>query len=327
MLRIDPSTKELVEVSATTLTEANIMERDGLQNAIIGSWEAFCNELGYEELFLIGSEIVPHDSCDDRIDILALGRNGCPVVFELKRHKHKLQLLQALSYAAMVSHWDAQRFLERLGAKKDEAAEELKSLLNDDDFQLDTPKIVLIAESFDPEVILAADWLSSEFGVPVSAFAVAVTDHKGETLISIDQKFPLPGVEDVYVRRGHRIGSGPNTTTWEEALKSVSFSFAARAVEIFRRRSDGSPHRRAFPSIYAGTPLGRMSIAFKRNYLKVYTAKQSPEAEKALRNGLGDVVPFKKWGGETTANSGFTFTIETEAQFEKFLSAVGETKE
>ena len=117
MLKIDPASKTLVSVSPTTLTQANVLERADLQKAIISSWGPFCSELGYEELYFVGSEIIPHDSCDNRIDILALKRNGTPVIFELKRHRERLQLLQALSYSAMVARWDAARFLKEIGGK------------------------------------------------------------------------------------------------------------------------------------------------------------------------------------------------------------------
>lgn len=326
MLKMDPNSKKLEPLSSTTLTQASIFERAHLQEGIIRSWDAFCSELGYDELFFVGSEVVPHDSCDDRIDILALSRDGMPVVFELKRHRHRLQLLQALSYAAMVSRWDAQRFLKELGTKEGEDAEELRSLLADSGFELRTPEVVLIAESFEPEVILAADWLG-QFGVPISAFAVSVVEHRGDTLMSIDQKFPLAGVDDVYVRRSKHTTGSDETTSWDDALKSVSFQFARKAVHIFRRRSEGSPQRRAFFSIYGGSKLGRIHIAFRKNYLKVYTRDQSPEAEQALRDNLGDAILFKRWGSESTKNSGFTFTIESEAQFTRFLRAVGETDE
>lgn len=323
MLKLDSESKSLLPISSTTLTQANILERAHLQEAITRSWDAFINELGYEELFLVGAEIIPHDSCDDRIDLLGLTRDGTPVVFELKRHRNRLQLLQAISYAAMVAKWDARRFLDVLGTKNDEDAEELRSLLDGDNFELGDPEIILIAESFDPEVILAAEWLA-KFGVPVSAFAISAVEHQGDTLISIDQRFPLAGVDDVYVRRASRNTGNGESPSWDEALKNISFPFAKRAADIFRRRMPGNPQYRQFHSIYAGSPLGRMRIAFKKNYLKVYTVDQSPEAEQALRRGLGDVIKFTTWGNESTKNRGFTFTIETPEQFEHFLKALGE---
>jgi hypothetical protein len=324
MLQLDPATKTLVAVSSTTLTQSNILERTHLQESIVRSWDAFISELGYEELFLVGSEVVPHDSCRDRIDLLAISREGTPVVFELKRHRDRLQLLQAISYAAMVAKWDAARFRQALGAKSDEDAEELRSLLDDEAFELRDPEIILVAESFDPEVILAAEWLS-QFGVPISAFAISGVEHKGDTLLSIDQRFPLAGVDDVYVRRTKHAPEASESSSWDEALTKVSFPFAKRAVDIFRKRIEGSPHRRQFNSIYARSPLGRLRIALKKKYLKVYTQDQSPEAEKTVRERLEPIIKITPWGSESTKNSGFTFIIETPEQLDHFLKAVGET--
>jgi hypothetical protein len=325
MLQLDPTSKTLTPVSSTTLKESNVLERAHLQESIVRSWGAFISELGYEELFLVGSEVQPHDSCDDRIDILAIDRNGTPVVFELKRHRDRLQLLQAISYASMVAKWDAARFREALANKTDEDSEELRSLLDDEAFELKDPEIVLIAESFDPEVILAADWLSG-FGVPISAFAISGVVHRGDTLLSIDQRFPLAGVDDVYVRRSKRRQDPGEKSSWDEALKSVAYPFAKRAVDIFRKRIEGSPNRRQFSSIYAHSPLGRMSIDFKRMYLKIYTQDQSEAAEKVLRERLEPAISVARWGSESTKNSGFTFKVETNEQFDHFLKAVGEVE-
>jgi hypothetical protein len=323
MLKLEPTSRTLEAVSSTTLAEAKILERGDLQAAILRSWDAFCAELGFEELFLVGAEIVPHESCNVRIDILALGSDGKPVIFELKRHHERLQLLQALSYAAMVARWDAQRFLRELGTRHDDEADELRSLLNDESFQLTDPRVVLIAGAFDPEVVLAADWLA-KFGVPILAFAVATIEYRGDTLISIDQKFPLAGIDDVYVRRASRTASDDEIAGWEDALKDIEFPFARRALNVFRRRIEGSPQRRSFFSIYGGSPLGRMRITFRHQYLKIYTGDQSPEAERVLRERLGSGISISRWGSETTKHSGFTFKIETETEFEQFLSAVGD---
>jgi len=32
----------------------------------------------------------------------------------------------------------------------------------------------------------------SSLGAPISAFTISVLDHKGDVLLSIDQRFPLP---------------------------------------------------------------------------------------------------------------------------------------
>ena len=108
------------------------------------------------------------------------------------------------------------------------------------------------------------------------------------------------------------------------ALTKVSFPFAKRPVDIFRKRIEGSPHLRQFNSIYAGFPLGRLRIALKKKYLKVYTQDQSPESEKTVRERLEPLIKITPWGSESTKNSGFTFIIETAEQFDHFLKALGE---
>ena len=69
-----------------------------------------------------------------------------------------------------------------------------------------------------------------------------------------------------------------------------------------------------------------MRINCRVNYLKVYTTDQSPEAEAVLRERLGDLFVVEKWGSEATKNSGFTFKIETDQQFGRFLKAVGDSE-
>lgn len=325
MLKIDTTSNTLIPFQSTTLKESSIFERSNLQQAIISSWDAFCSELGFEDIYLIGEEISPHDSCRDRIDILALDGDGHPVVFELKRHRDKLQLLQAISYAAMLSHWDAEAFEKSITRRNDEQSEELLALLRGGGFELQEPRIVLLAESFDPEVILASDWLAN-FGVDISAYAIAPLSFSNETFLSIDQRFPLLGVDDVYTRRGgaRRVSVQPGSASWDEVISGCEFDFAAKAVEVFRRRIEGSPHKRAFFSIFANTELGRMSIRFRRKYLKVYTNDQTPESEQTLHKHFGNVIPLHTWGSEKTRNAGFTFTIENDRQFRVFLKAVGE---
>ena len=100
MLRIDKTANKLVRLPKTALAESH-WERK-LQAMICEAPDAFCEEIG-ESLWVIGQEVRPSDSVPDRIDILAVDEAGGAVVIELKRGTHKLQLLQALSYAGMVS--------------------------------------------------------------------------------------------------------------------------------------------------------------------------------------------------------------------------------
>ena len=70
---------------------------------ICNSPDEFFKEMD-EELLLLGEEVKPAEFVDDRIDLLAIDKQGSVVVMELKRGSNKLHLLQALAYASIVRH-------------------------------------------------------------------------------------------------------------------------------------------------------------------------------------------------------------------------------
>jgi RecB family endonuclease NucS len=111
MLRISKSKKKLNRLPTRTLTDAAIKERYDLQEYIYNSPDAFCQELG-QDLTIIGKEVRPSPEVADRIDLLALDRQGNSVIIELKRGNDKLQLLQAVSYAAMMAKWSGKEILD-----------------------------------------------------------------------------------------------------------------------------------------------------------------------------------------------------------------------
>jgi hypothetical protein len=113
MLRVDGASKQLVEVKSKTMKEAGYWERRDLQEMICKSPGPFVTELG-EYIHLVGSEVVPHNDVADRIDILGVDEEGTAVIIEIKRGSHRLQLLQAVAYAGMVSKWEPSGFATEL---------------------------------------------------------------------------------------------------------------------------------------------------------------------------------------------------------------------
>ena len=54
--------KKLVKLSESNLKDNDILERYGLQEAIVSSWEDFKQEINMPQLYFIGSEVRPHHS-------------------------------------------------------------------------------------------------------------------------------------------------------------------------------------------------------------------------------------------------------------------------
>ena len=104
MLKIERQTQSFKLLDSPKLADVSITERYHLQEFIANSPDAFFSEIG-QELFLLGEEILPSKTVQDRIDLLAIDKEGSCVIIELKRGNHKLQMLQAISYAGMISQW------------------------------------------------------------------------------------------------------------------------------------------------------------------------------------------------------------------------------
>src|SRR5882724_5401392 len=164
MLRIDRLKKAFNRLETPRLAEVSIAERSDLQEYICNSPEAFFQEIG-QALFLIDKEVQPSDDVEDRIDLLALDKEGQAVIIELKRGNHKLQMFQAISYAGMVAKWQPEDFLGDLDADK---REKLLDFLEAEKEEINRhQRIILIAEAFDYSILVGAEWLTEQFGVDI----------------------------------------------------------------------------------------------------------------------------------------------------------------
>ena len=120
MLKIDRNNQRFSLLDTPTLADGLLTERYDLQEFISSSPDAFFKEIG-QELFLLGKEIEPSKNVKDRIDLLAIDKEGRCVVVELKRGKHKLQMLQAISYAGMIAQWDSDDLIQLLDDDQQES--------------------------------------------------------------------------------------------------------------------------------------------------------------------------------------------------------------
>ncbi|MEJ0020445.1 MAG: hypothetical protein WDN25_28630 [Acetobacteraceae bacterium] len=116
------------------------------------------------------------------------------MIIELKRGKHKLQLLQAVSYAAMIASRPTEWFKQQL------TPDQLDDLQNGGLSEgLDRPinktqRIVLSAEEFEPQVIIASRWLR-EFGIGAKCIELKVTRDEADPelrYMQFAQIFPSP---------------------------------------------------------------------------------------------------------------------------------------
>lgn len=316
MLRFNIKTGKLEQVEETALREKKLLERYDLQKAIVSSWEVFKNEIGLPSAFLVGQEINPDASTQNTLDLLAYdGDTSSLIVIELKRDRNKLQLLQALSYAAMVSRWNAETIISKVQRDISSDHEELIDLISSSFFAGEV-RVVLVAESFDPEVIITSNWLSSKFDVDISAFAVGLHEIENQIFLTVDQRFPLRELDEVYEKRGRSssgIKSNPNID-WDEIIPTLKYSFAERGVRLCQKIRDGEPDRRRFGMLrkhYDG--FNWITLNFRRNYVNVYLRGQFEGDRELIQKKFTTPVEIGSW------RDGLSIKVETVAQFEELV--------
>lgn len=223
MLKINRDQKQFSKLDEPNLADASISERYDLQEFIYNSPDAFFAEIG-QKLFLLGQEVKPSDTVQDRIDLLALDQEGTAVVIELKRGKHKLHLLQAIAYAGMIAYWESDDFV---GLIDDEKAEKLLDFLEVDNEDINRQqRIILIAEAYDYEVLVGAEWLSDQYGVDITCCRIALAEDpesKAEYFVC-SNVFPPPELAHQAVVRGgggKRKGKKVAWPDWQTALAAI----------------------------------------------------------------------------------------------------------
>ncbi|MDC0158474.1 hypothetical protein OAI47_01840 [Rhodospirillaceae bacterium] len=314
MLKFDKDNKTLSKLKDSNLKTENLLERGDLQKAIVDSWDAFRNEIGFFSAILIGQEINPDPSTSDRLDILALDpEDSSLIIFELKRDKNKLHLLQAISYAAMVSNKEKNQLAEIARKQKCYEYDELIEVLETTDLSSEI-KIVLLAESFHPEVIITADWLKN-YGVMIYAFALKVHPSGEETHLSFEQKYPLKELTEAYDSRKNRNSKSElKRLSWEDVISTCEYTFAERAITMCKQFQEGDPSRKRFIHIikdYHG--FDAITFFFRRRHINIYLKGGDNDLFETLLTTLPKTIQTGSW------RDGFSIQLKSESEFKAFI--------
>lgn len=211
MFRVDRSQNRISRLSQRKFSELALRERDHLQEWLANQPDA----LG-EELLIIQKEFDGFNETSERLDLLALDKDGNLVIIENKLDDSgKNVTWQALKYTAYVSTLSKeqiaeiyQRYLDRYenGANASErlceflGVEDLSEVtLNRDSDQ----RIILIAASFRREVTATALWLISR-GINVKCFKATPWILEEELFVDIQQIIPPPEASDFMISMANK---------------------------------------------------------------------------------------------------------------------------
>jgi hypothetical protein len=194
---ISQSLDKASKVSASTFIGLSIWERRHIEE-----WVRSNPEILGEDLLVVSIEFDRFNKSSDRLDLLAVDRQGNLVVVELKRDSAAGYAdLQAIRYAAMVSSMTIDKLIPYyIGYKRAyddealtdlEAREQIIEFVESDSFaELSTkPRIILCSEGFSQEVTATVLWLRDS-GIDISC--VSITPYKVDEKVVIVPRVIIP---------------------------------------------------------------------------------------------------------------------------------------
>ena len=204
LFEVDPDAQLVSEIRPTTFPALGLWERQDLE-----AWVTSAPDLACGDFVVIPSEYDRFDRTSERLDVLGIVRiaegHGRLVVIELKRDGSSTTVdLQAIKYAAYVAACQfsdvvtmyaayheldesgaSARLLELLGGSEDEPP-----VIDD------TPRIVLVAGDFRPEVTTTVLWLVDNFeNMDIRCVRLQPFQIGERIIVSSEVIIPLPEAE------------------------------------------------------------------------------------------------------------------------------------
>ena len=257
MFRIDRASNRLSRLDQKRFADLNLRERDHLQEWLANQPDA----LG-EELLIIQKEFDGFDETRERLDLLALDRDGNLVVIENKLDDSGRDVTwQALKYTAYVSGLTKtqivdiyQQYLDRYCGGGNavsrlcefmEVEDLSETVLNPGNDQ----RMMFIAANFRREVTATVLWLLSR-GIKAQCFKVTPYGFGEELILDVQQIIPTPEAADFMIGMSSKENDEKVTQDtqkrryqlrqafWEVLLEQLR----ADGVETFRNISPARDH-------------------------------------------------------------------------------------
>lgn len=300
MFKIDPASNRINPLEVKRFSDLGFTERKHLQEWLENYPQALTQGDG-DELLIIQKEFDGFDDTRERLDLLAIDKEGNLVIIENKLDDSGRDVVwQALKYASYCANLKKQQVVEIFqrylnqkaqseGAEPANAERVLLEFLQADDLQsvqlntLKSQRLILVAAHYRKEVTNTVLWLS-QFGVNCQCFKVTPYQAGTELFLNVEQIIPTPEASDFMIgmmakedeeksasneqRRSH----GLRLAFWEQALEAFSQS----SCRLFDNISPGRDHW-----LSAGSGLSGMSfnLIFGKSEIRVEFYMSRPQAE------------------------------------------------
>ncbi len=300
MFKINAIANRIQPLETRRFSELGFSERKHLQEWLANHPQALTQDDG-DELLIIQKEFDGFDDTRERLDLLAIDKQGNLVIIENKLDDSGRDVVwQALKYASYCANLKKQqvveifqRYLDEQARQEGKESESAQSLLLEflgaEDLQsvqintLKSQRLILVAAKYRKEVTNTVLWLS-QFGIDCRCFKVTLYQTGDELFLNVEQIIPTPEATDFMIgmiakedeeksasneqRRSH----GLRLEFWEQTLEA----FCQSSCRLYDNISPGRDHWLA-----AGSGLAGMSfnLIFGKNQIRVEFSMQRSQVE------------------------------------------------
>jgi hypothetical protein len=304
MFRVDRTQNRLSRLAQKRFSDLNLRERDHLQEWLANQPDA----LG-EELLIIQKEFDGFDETRERLDLLALDKDGNLVVIENKLDDSGRDVTwQALKYTAYVSPLKTtdivtiyQQYLDRYCGGGN-AVEQICEFMEVEDLSEvvlnpgNDQRMIFIAANFRREVTATVLWLLSR-SIRAQCFKVTPFMLGDELIIDVQQIIPTPEAADFMIGMSSKENEEKVAQDNQKQRHNLRISFWQIALEQLRKDGVGlfaniSPTRSHWLSAGFGIGSCSFQLIFLQKEARVQLSLD--RSDKAENKWLFDQLHAKK---------------------------------
>ena len=225
LFRVDPDTKDSIKAKEVEFSNLGLQERQDIQEWVVANPEI----LG-DDLLIVAKEFSDFDRTSERLDLLAIDRDGKLVIIELKRdHSGADAHWQAIKYASYLRHATHEDVLRMLATyeRVSEAEAEGKILEHVETGSLenlnDDQRIILASHRFAPEVTSAVLWLNDKAQDENLITCIQLIPYQdGDVLyVQTNTIIPVVGAERYSIQVGSTGSNGNNGDEPSAGIKAA----------------------------------------------------------------------------------------------------------
>ena len=237
MFRIDKTGNQIQPLKKRTFTELGFKERAHIQE-----WIAKDPSCLGEDLLIIQKEFSGFTDTQERLDLLAIDKQGRLVIIENKLDDTgrdvTWQALKYASYCSSLSNEQVEKIYQEYLLKNGSseiAADSLTDFLEVDDFaevsinKGITQRIILIAANFRKEVTSTVMWLLNH-QLQIQCFKATPYSMDEELFLNLEQIIPAKDTEEFVIGIADKARSEASISAQEQTRHKITRAFWAELI-------------------------------------------------------------------------------------------------